>query len=605
MAKHFSPYYLNLPFFKEEELNLTPADSKELPKVGGQYIKGFENIDDVIMYLLDNRAIQVGKSAIKDQSFLEQSSSPGPHADFFKEYISPIFKELNLESNPRKLLASYQFPDLIGANNVAKRANLEKVIGRTNTALYKLLNDPKVFLTLGIINNLPNKSLDEVEEYISQIRDKFKDQTPEKINEFVEDLRESHLEKGGSQTKKFFKLIVPDVKMINGETTDMVHYSYFKLPRTGVKPTIDQIPDYLKNPDLIRNSLAPENNSREKENNKITRALLAIAKEQNLEYQVTITGPIQPNNIRGLLKKNSVDPLSPMNLRRKIKGRPDLGKFLKDLIRSTDTRDGGINPNQVPVLRKELFLNFKKGGNKPSTSYTELGANIEDKGFRTFIERKKAEVEGIEKNYYIDKLVVDLIENGKKGDPDPEALRQYFEVDKRGNVIMRQRTKSSDLGLRYEHTLPVKAMEAFFNRYFERKLSYFDSPKDPNFSKQLEKEVGDIIKVLYTIAYIDIDNDNRLDLNYKSTVPTEVLKKMEGMEFNESGELEKMGIRFEDIEKRYTNLGIKVVPLENLFQGAQNLKLEGYTAKDLSLKFTDDSRNVRESIKLTDLINLS
>ena len=106
MAKHFSPYYLNLPFFKEAELNLTPADSKELPKVGGLYMKGFEGIDDVIMYLLDNRAIQVGKSTISDQSFLEKSSSPGPHADFYKEYISPILKELGLESNPRKLLAS-------------------------------------------------------------------------------------------------------------------------------------------------------------------------------------------------------------------------------------------------------------------------------------------------------------------------------------------------------------------------------------------------------------------------------------------------------------------------------------------------------------------
>lgn len=606
MAKHFSPYYLNLPFFEEEELNLNSSSSKHLPKVGGMYLQGFDGVPDIIMYLLDNRAIQVGKGGMKDLSFLEKSSTSGPYSDFYKKYISPILKELDLESNPRKLMGSYTLEDFKGYNNVAKRNDLEKIAKNPNTALYKLLSNPKVFTTLGIINNLPNKSLDEVEEYIKQIRDKFKGQTPEKINEFIEDLRDAHLEKGGSQTKKFFKLIVPNVKMTNGETTDMVHYSYFKLPRTGVKPTIEDIPKYLSNPNTIRTALAPENNSQEKTNKQIVRALLAIAKEQNLDYQVTTTGPIQPNNIKGLLKKNSTESLNPRNLRRKIKGRPDLDKFLADLIRSTDTRDGGINPNMAPLLSKNLFLNFKKGGSKPSSTYQELGAGIKDNDFRGFIERKKSEVEGIEENYYIDKLVLDLIEQGEQGDPDPEALRQYFTVDKRGNITMRQRTKSSDFGLRYEHTLPVKAMEDFFNRYYERKLQYFDNENDPNFKNQLEEEVSKIIKTLYTIAYIDMDNDRLLDANYKSTVPQDVLKKMEQMEFNENGELEKMGIGFDDIEKRYTKYGVKVIPLKQLFKGGNKLPLKGYTVKDLSLKFTDNPQNVREDniISLKELLDL-
>ena len=600
MAKHFSPYYLNLPFFKKGELNLSTSDSKELTS----YIKGKRTIDnkeELFQYLINGRAIQVGKDAIDNLDFLELSASPGPHGEFYKEYISPILRELELEPNPRKLFASYQFPDLLGARNVAKNATLIKSFKKSK--LYKLLDDPKVFTTLGTISDLPNKSLDEIEEYITQIRDKFKGQTPEVINEFIEDLRDAHLGKGGNQTKKFFKLIIPDVKMVNGETTDMVHYSYFKLPRTGVRPTTEDIPNYLSNQDIIRTALAPKNNPQEKANKQIVRALLAVAREQNIDYQVSISGPIQPPNIKGLLKKNSTEPLNPRNLRRKIKGRPDLDKFLADLIRSTDTREGGINPNMKPILSKELFLNFKKGGNKPESTYQELGVGIKDNNFRSFIERKKAEVEGIEENYYIDKLVVELIEQGRQGDPDPEALRQYFTVDKRGRVIMRQRTKSSDFGLRYEHTLPVKAMEDFFNRYYERKLQYFESENDPKFKQQIEDEVGKIIKTLYTIAYIDMDNDRLLDANYKSTVPQEVIKKMEEMEFNESGELEKMGIGFKDIEKRYTKYGVKVVPLEELFGGSSTLKLEGYTAKDLSLKFTDNPQNVREGIKLVDLLN--
>lgn len=606
MAKHVSPYYLNLPYFSKGELNLTPNDSQELPRTG-DYIKGMSNIKTFILYLFDGRIIQMGKTPIKDLSFLEKASSPGEVNDFFKKYISPILRDLKLEPNPRKLLGSYQFPDMITdiENNISKK-NLKSFIGNPSFPLYKLLEDPKVFTTLGTITNLPNKSLDEVEEYIKQIRDKFKGQTPEKINEFIEDLRDAHLEKGGSQTKKFFKLIVPNVKMTNGETTDMVHYSYFKLPRTGVKPTIEDIPKYLSNPNTIRTALAPENNSQEKTNKQIVRALLAIAKEQNLDYQVTTTGPIQPNNIKGLLKKNSTESLNPRNLRRKIKGRPDLDKFLADLIRSTDTRDGGINPNMAPLLSKNLFLNFKKGGSKPSSTYQELGAGIKDNDFRGFIERKKSEVEGIEENYYIDKLVLDLIEQGEQGDPDPEALRQYFTVDKRGNITMRQRTKSSDFGLRYEHTLPVKAMEDFFNRYYERKLQYFDNENDPNFKNQLEEEVSKIIKTLYTIAYIDMDNDRLLDANYKSTVPQDVLKKMEQMEFNENGELEKMGIGFDDIEKRYTKYGVKVIPLKQLFKGGNKLPLKGYTVKDLSLKFTDNPQNVREDniISLKELLDL-
>ena len=600
--KHFSPYYANLPFFKEEELNLVTTNSKELP-----YISGERTIEDKIeffSYLINNRAIQVGRNPITDLNFLELSASPGPHNEFFKEYISPILKELDLESNPRKLLASYQSPDLIGAQNVAKNGDLLKAF--KGSKLDKLLDDSKVFTTLGTISNLPNKSLDEVEEYIKQIRDKFKGQTPEKINEFTEDFRDVHAEKGGSSTKKFFKLIVPDVKMTNGETTDMVHNSYFKLPRTGVKPTIEDIPKYLDNKDNIRTALAPGTTPQEQINKKIVRALLAIAKEQNLDYQVTITGPIQPNNIKGLLKKNSTEPLNPRNLRRKIKGRPDLDKFLADLIRSTDTRDGGINPNMAPILSKDLFLNFKKSQGAPSSTYQELGTGIKDNDFRSFIERKKAEVEGIEENYYIDKLVLELIEQGEKGDPDPEALRQYFTVDKRGNIVMRQRTKSSDFGLRYEHTLPVKAMEDFFNRYYERKLQYFDSENDPNFKKQIEEEVSKIIKTLYTIAYIDMDNDRLLDANYKSTVPQDVLKKMEQMEFNENGELEKMGIGFDDIEKRYTKYGVKVIPLSQLFKGGNKLPLKGYTVKDLSLKFTDNPQNIREDniISLKELLDL-
>ena len=89
------------------------------------------------MYLLDNRAIQVGKGGMKDLSFLEKSSTSGPYSDFYKKYISPILKEPITKARKTKKML---FKPAFESNGASMILAIELLIGRLVIATLQQVN---------------------------------------------------------------------------------------------------------------------------------------------------------------------------------------------------------------------------------------------------------------------------------------------------------------------------------------------------------------------------------------------------------------------------------------------------------------------------------
>ena len=669
-SKKLTPSYIKYPWKDKGELNMTSRGmpGNDFPNISSsQFVR--RNLTGAFYYSnpLDTSFLKnIQNESSKEYEFFKDVITPSLKKIYPDSNITPeAFLQLynikkSLSPNQKKQLKALRKPTIITIDRISndlarglkKYPYTKPLLSTKGTPLYDWFNNEENITHIDTISKFNELDPKEVPKALNKVKDslskRFKKYPEEGRDEKylklqIDPLQRNHILQGKDQQTLFFtiKTQLPTNNLKENEGNELEYSTFISWPPTKTSPVLSKLKTYLSDERIVKNYVARvvEGGSNRVADDLRTNTFLVLSMIKTLNLPLDIIPYDDEETLTGLLYANRRNINGPYQLKKKLLpgGRSvPVGEFLQNLINQKTTLLD--NPEDVPLLTLKSFKELSGDSSiKPEgTTISDLKDGIlraydlyKNKkpgtlDFRMLVEGKfKSSIKDLKQRYFIDADVVDAINAGKNAvemgkEIDPryiQAMRKYFTVDTDNNtIVMRDRSKTPNLGLRYEHLIPVNVMQQLIGVYADMKFQILKITgnvedavgEDSQLMNEMEIEAKEILTRLYSIAYIDLDSSDDLDAGYKSTVPNfkEFIP-----EFDETtGKMKPYNIKGDVILARYNRASVEIKPLlvgpDSLFKGQDTVELEGYTNQQLEIE-PGKRPSVQEhnTLKLVDLLN--
>lgn len=660
-----SLYYLNIPELDAPEMSFS-GDGKSFPSnyeinsldqmiksiLGGRFI-----VDG------RNKSARFSNNTDFIEKVIEGEPK---YKEFFDKYIIEILEKKGFETDPNNIynmmkglspLVNIVFPfNYTTTPGWLKNSKLYKDL--EDSSVFEVIEDD--------LNNIGNMPIYKYEEYIDDLQDKLRGKLSDEDLMDVEDSLDGYYSKlvmdresDQVNNKTFVPVKITIKDAINDETIkekDVSVYTKLSIPidqkitgdildkyrnaggdfkkirsKNNLQKKVDRdlerygktnLDNFLSTLDESIKDFPVEKeisnkNTREfllsdndNENKSIVNSLLNYAINNNKKIDIQDMSPSdfriqQDGNFNGaILSKNTSTPGTIYKLF-------DLYRFeFNDMDSVTDMLKyvigGEGDPKfikkgrekKIPVLNKKDFYTSTNDEDYLRLLNPLSGGKVSSLVGRDLIEKYQTRNPNNYENYYIDKTMADAIKRNKK----PIGIKNFFTVDKNGNITKRKGAKRK---YTYEHLTPVLALTRMIN------FIHLKRNKEGNPDK-VSSDVEKILDKFYTIAYIENQKGDRLNRWLQSEAPDLVYDKLSVKPDNlKSGKEEKYptltsksgnmtadefmnrvdSINFEDMLQRYSGMGIEIESLDGFFEKEDSISLDNFTANDLNLPTTSISEN--------------
>tara|TARA_B110000902_G_C14265671_1_gene571302 strand:- start:16 stop:1962 length:1947 start_codon:yes stop_codon:yes gene_type:complete len=618
------PFKLRLPGL-DSEISLSNIKSLDKEISSTKKISSISQLLEFIISdtILSSKSNKSGKASEGDVNldFLRKAKdSNTPEGQLF-ELVKPILTLAKKETNPQNIIDFFENGteyDPTGKFHTSG-SRISKLI---NSDIFKTEKGVKLLKPESILGKKPFwgyfnnvKNLDFFKEnpddepqdlrYLSTSKAKAyfnrilrsvegENISPEDTRDIIRDVLNGY-SKQDRENDTVFKLTIPDLKLLNGDTEDVSMFlnlenlpiddltAFNAVNSDGTLKTPKRLLNLLKNNKEIIYRFISSGDASSYKVLKVLPLVLKVAEQQG-KLDTIETSIVNPNeypepgdaSASVNILNSGFGGETPFTL-----GGREAQKYMSSLVNAgTDGNDlKGYASDVDDRIRvsSNLFKRNSVGNNDP---------------FRRFL--FNSEGERFE-NLYLDYDIVRILNAGLNGDTlsdeDKKKILTALIVDPSSQKIrIRDRDKSptrEGYGFTYEHVVPVNVIEKIFN--------FIDQQDADESSKDIVKDK--VKEKLHKVGWLLVDNDAELDTIFKDTIPNDLQQSIglnipprgEATKINDDDTLEDIynnidGLTDDQTWGRYTSKNIKpMIPLSDVFAGSKEIKVPGIKRSDLQL----------------------
>ena len=486
------------------------------------YIKNF--ITKNILFSPEKTTVDSYRSIKRfDTSFLEAATKGGtPEQEFFDSYVVPFLKKNGKEQSASQILNYYKKLKALTSNGKLKKmADLKtNKNSRDDSKSFrrKYLVDPRETIDYGVnewgelARDMESegsfvKGFDDIQKVslkdIKDFSDMLRAEDLEDIENIILDL-ENDNRKGGASSKKSVpvKLSISDINDINQKPFSNPLDYYTVIDNIPLETEVDV--------DLLQSIIKDENYYPNKE--PIKRELdLFTNLSDNIDIELLDVPEDTP--VEDIYRSNQSNEGSVYDEANKFEQNfsvEDYMSYLKDpnniIMGSPDSlKTMRSNADKIVEIPRSIFTAKvgekdldKKEFSKGITSEASVDKRTAFDSLYNSLDQAQQE-----NKIYIGSTLLKGLEKG-----NVQSLRKYFVSDENGNIDRISESglnKALGRGIRYEHVVPIKVLGELVG------VMYDGMQESGNFNKkQFSEDAQSLVSRLYTIAWIDRDEDDIL-----------------------------------------------------------------------------------------------
>ena len=553
-----------------------------------------------------------------DTSFLEQAAKGGtPEREFFDEYVLPFLMANNKQIDPVALLNYYNTIKQRSSNDNFKLSDLKVGQNTRYSAIdfrRKNFVDPTENLTTDIsewddlaseletdgqfvrnFEDLRKTSVKDIRDFSDELRGI---KGIKNIDQLILDLEDAN-RAGGRDTKKSIpvKLSISDINDINEKPFSQPLDYYTVLDNIPLETEVDS--------DSLRSIVGDPHYFPNKE--PIKRELKAYSRlSDDIDVNILDTEEDSIEKIYPLNQSNNGSVYDEANKFENNFSVEDYLSYLKDpsgiIMTNPDELDSmRSNADEIAEIPKSIFTAKTRQSDLDRQEFIKGVTSANNNVNRTTFDRfyNTLDLEDQIDKIYVGNLVAKSMKIGNL-----QSIRKYFVSDENGNIT-KIPEGGKGRGIRYEHVVPINVLGELVGTLYDSMQEGGNFNED-NFYDSAKS----LIKSLYTIAWIDLDEDSIITKSgLRETMPSSFYTKL--AEMSEDGELDNQ----EENEiknlifSRYntSNVQNNIQKINDVYEnGATSISLSPIKNKQLRPKEDPSSGNVkiRESKKplLTNLL---
>lgn len=543
-----------------------------------------------------------------DTSFLENVvAGKDEYVEFFNDYVKPFLRQNAKSQDPKEILNYYnQLKDRVKKGNLKYVSQLPKPVNSREGAksyIRKFLVDPGENLNTNIgewdrlsrqledegqyiksVSNIRRASLEDIQDIVRSVRGSDVDNIEDAV------LGIENANRAGASSDKLsvpVKLSIDGINDINQKPFKNPLDYYTVLSNIPLETEIT--PEVLST--LVKDEhYYPESDSVKKE--------LKLFSNLSDDIDVDILD-VDEDSIEKIYPLNQSQDGSVYDEANKFEQNfsvEDYLSYLKDPENITMTSPDDLesmrsNADEIVEIPKSIFTARTNEVNLDRRSFLEGALSESGTKKREAFDRL---YNSLDLDQQIDKIYVGdkIIKSIEKG--NIQSIRKYFVSDENGNIDRISESglnKALGRGIRYEHIVPIKVLGELVGTLYNNMQEGGDFDENKFF-----QDAKNLVERLYTIAWIDRDEDNILTKSgLRETMGPTFEREFKQMALD--GELDNQE---EDeivraILSRYSDANVQqnIKKLNDLYGGSNSIGLSPIKNKQLRPKIDPKSGDIR------------
>lgn len=543
-----------------------------------------------------------------DTSFLENVvAGKDEYVEFFNDYVKPFLRQNAKSQDPKEILNYYnQLKDRVKKGNLKYVSQLPKPVNSREGAksyIRKFLVDPGENLNTNIgewdrlsrqledegqyiksVSNIRRASLEDIQDIVRSVRGSDVDNIEDAV------LGIENANRAGASSDKLsvpVKLSIDGINDINQKPFKNPLDYYTVLSNIPLETEIT--PEVLST--LVKDEhYYPESDSVKKE--------LKLFSNLSDDIDVDILD-VDEDSIEKIYPLNQSQDGSVYDEANKFEQNfsvEDYLSYLKDPENITMTSPDDLesmrsNADEIVEIPKSIFTARTNEVNLDRRSFLEGALSESGTKKREAFDRL---YNSLDLDQQIDKIYVGdkIIKSIEKG--NIQSIRKYFVSDENGNIDRISESglnKALGRGIRYEHIVPIKVLGELVGTLYNNMQEGGDFDEN-----QFFQDAKNLVERLYTIAWIDRDEDNILTKSgLRETMGPTFEREFKQMALD--GELDNQE---EDeivraILSRYSDANVQqnIKKLNDLYGGSNSIGLSPIKNKQLRPKIDPKSGDIR------------